>query len=594
MFSCENSDVEILKLCYSLAEGLQMPYQLTAKERMLLNKVSNFKRYSSNRKALLSSRLSSLSSPSHSPSTSTPFLYAELPFESSCHDTISVIQTLSEKLTIGSEIATTILMTYRVSFNIQIPYHVVVSNPDDMNLLKNALELDCSNKLEVVHDFILIHNWNKNQISDLICEEIINHLNCHIKTKTDHPLMWDLNLNTDFNYILRLLHDDCSILGYKIFSYARALFKAYITSNTDMKISELAFIIEIIIRAHDCFSADCNMEGISAILNKCQTIVMHLVTFRSWKLIVRLLTSIARYSEMNYVFQILKENDQFEFLLMKGSRQDSALKIALLEYLRKYCPDNRDLYKMVALHFALFSEVALLWERDAKSVMKNLIGISKLEMQNNKINPDTEPYVIFTNTDGTRLCLSKAMENYTHATEFHLQGEKLTRAMHTAKQAELLAVQLSLFNGLPASATTVCILDLESSQIINLISSLLSFEQSLILVEAYNYSPDWASVLFSQCILQNNMTYLEHFLNHLPLTESITRDICRRFISNFNIINQQGTSNMKIILNKLPSVHAKYQIASESGFNDIVEDLITTGQLCYLKDTVWKRGYKNS
>lgn len=110
---------------------------------------------------------------------------------------------------------------------------------------------------------------------------------------------------------------------------------------------------------------------------------------------------------MNYVFQILKENDQFEYLLRKGSSQDSALKTALLEFLRKYCPDNGDLYKIVALHFALFSEVAILWEREAQSIIRNLIAISKLEMQNYRMNPETEPYIIFTNTDGTKLCLNK-------------------------------------------------------------------------------------------------------------------------------------------------------------------------------------------
>lgn len=34
---------------------------------------------------------------------------------------------------------------------------------------------------------------------------------------------------------------------------------------------------------------------------------------------VRLLTGIGRYTEMNYVLQILKANDQFEYLLGKGS-----------------------------------------------------------------------------------------------------------------------------------------------------------------------------------------------------------------------------------------------------------------------------------
>lgn len=50
---------------------------------------------------------------------------------------------------------------------------------------------------------------------------------------------------------------------------------------------------------------------------------------------------------------------------------------------------------------------------------------------------------------------------------------------------------------------------------------------------------------------------------------------------------------MKNVLDHLMSVHAKYRIASELGFTDIVEDLLRSGQLAYLKDTVWKKGYRS-
>lgn len=175
----------------------------------------------------------------------------------------------------------------------------------------------------------------------------------------------------------------------------------------EFKISEIALIVELLIRAHDCFTADCNMEGITIILKKCQTVIALLLKLQSWKLIVRLLTGIRRYTEMEYAFQNLRENDQFEFLLSKGSKRDNSLKLALLAYLKKYCPDNRELYRIVALHFTLFSEVAHLWELEADGVIGNLISISKLEMENNSINPALEPFIILTGTDGTKVCLHK-------------------------------------------------------------------------------------------------------------------------------------------------------------------------------------------
>lgn len=220
--------------------------------------------------------------------------------------------------------------------------------------------------------------------------------------------MWDLYLDQDFHLILQLLQENCSLLGMKLFAYSKALQMSQSLEYGELcRISEFALIVELLIRAHDCFTADCNMEGIAIVLKKSQTLVALLLQLQSWKLIVRLLTGIRRYTEMEYVFQILRENEQFEFLLSKGSKKDNSLKLALLDYLKKYCLDNSELFRIVALHFTLFSEVAHLWELEADGVIRNLITISKLEMENNGLNPNTELFVFFSGTDGTKICLHK-------------------------------------------------------------------------------------------------------------------------------------------------------------------------------------------
>lgn len=63
------------------------------------------------------------------------------------------------------------------------------------------------------------------------------------------------------------------------------------------------------------------------------------------------------------------------------------------------------------------------------------------------------------------------MVNYTHATEYHLQGKKLTKAMNSAKQAELLALQISLLKGLASNGTAICIMRINEDQILSLISN---------------------------------------------------------------------------------------------------------------------------
>ncbi|XP_072396296.1 spatacsin [Diabrotica undecimpunctata] len=590
IFGCDNPNLDTLKLCNSLAEGSIAPHQLNTDQRLLITKGTHYRKFSQ-RRTFLSARLSGLSSASHSPVNSSMIQPNDV-LDAPVQDTLAVLCTLAEKVTNGVDMAQTIFMTYRISINIEIPYNLIVSNTDSMKILRDALEDDCLNKLEVIHDFFCVYKWTKEQIADFICEEIIISATKYVTSYSDQYVMWDLKMDQDFHLVLQLLQDNCSLLGHKIYAYASATHKSQVLADLDFKISKLALVVELLISAHDCFTADCNMEGISIILKKCQSVISHLLTLRSWKLIVRLLTGIGRYTEMNYVFQILREHDQFEFLLRKGSRKDNNLKTALLEYLKKYCPDNKELYKIVALHFTLFSEVALLWEREAHSIIKNLIAVAKLEMQNNRLNPDAEPFILLSNTDGTKICLNKAIENYTHATEFHLQGEKLAKAMNSAKQAELIALQISMLKGLQNNATALCLLNLTHHQIGPLITNNLSFDQTLILVQAYNYEPDWSSVLFAQCILKTDNNYLQSFMQHLSLTESLVNDISRKFLT-ANSNSRQEVNNMKTILNKLPSVHTKYRIASELSFTDIVEDLIMSGQLAYLKDTVWKRGYNN-
>lgn len=80
----------------------------------------------------------------------------------------------------------------------------------------------------------------------------------------------------------------------------------------------LKIIVELLIRSHDCFTASCNMEGIASVLRKCQQLANSLQNLKHWSLLVRLVTGVGRFTEMNYIFKILKEHDQFEFLLGRG------------------------------------------------------------------------------------------------------------------------------------------------------------------------------------------------------------------------------------------------------------------------------------
>ena len=84
-------------------------------------------------------------------------------------------------------------------------------------------------------------------------------------------------------------------------------------------ISVLCSLVELLEHIHNCFTLASNMEGITAVLRLCRKLTGKLAQAEKFALIVQLLTRVARFSEMTYIFDILMQSHQFELLFRKGS-----------------------------------------------------------------------------------------------------------------------------------------------------------------------------------------------------------------------------------------------------------------------------------
>jgi len=91
--------------------------------------------------------------------------------------------------------------------------------------------------------------------------------------------------------------------------------------------------------------------------------------------------------------------------------------LAVLDFLKQHCPEDWDLFRLVALHFSMFSEVADLWESEGRSKVHTLLAVMAQD--------GTAP-ILLTNTDDTKHCLQSAMLSFTHAAEYFL----LVRTLH--------------------------------------------------------------------------------------------------------------------------------------------------------------------
>lgn len=94
--------------------------------------------------------------------------------------------------------------------------------------------------------------------------------------------------------------------------------------------------------------------------------------------------------------------------------QENGFKLALLEFLRRRCPSDRELYRIAALHFGMHSELAEMWEAEALDVLKRFLKHSGGAISDESWLPRSED---------TLPTLRHIMEGYTHAAQYYLQVE---------------------------------------------------------------------------------------------------------------------------------------------------------------------------
>lgn len=96
--------------------------------------------------------------------------------------------------------------------------------------------------------------------------------------------------------------------------------------------------------------------------------------------------------------------------------------MALLEFLKRQCPEDKELFTLVALHFRLYYEIALMWENEAKEVITKLISDILKECGKGITSIPVE--IRLTRDDNVQRQLQLAVTNFTHATQYYLQVKR--------------------------------------------------------------------------------------------------------------------------------------------------------------------------
>lgn len=308
--------------------------------------------------------------------------------------------------------------------------------------------------------------------------------NDHMSNASDPHKLWGYDLDKEFRLFLelcpstaalgnRLLQHCDTLKVYRKFDSTKNATPADTESPTireiferlkqmlDQKIlshkKQNTICVELLIKAHDCFVHECYMEGIAWVLHRTKMLNVVLTNAKSWSLIVKMLMGVGRYREMYYCFETLIKNNQFESLLGKFDEDRvRGLNQAIISYLRENCPENTEYYRLTALHFRMYKEIAQMWESEAKAVVTSVLaqaqyavddqGVALPSYKHAPIDEMTANTVAFHLRCSPDVVaqLNTAMDGYAHAAENYLLDNKLAMGQTSASLAELIALQICL------------------------------------------------------------------------------------------------------------------------------------------------------
>ncbi|KAL9895866.1 spatacsin [Glossina fuscipes fuscipes] len=641
LFEVRPLDLRFIVFCMALAEGLSNVYVMSADERQLFGEIEKTAFSKFNKRTLCTTH-------GHMSDSCSTLEFEEIPSKEK-QETLAILQGIASKLQHGENLAKRIICAYRAAMYLDKEYIDILRTKDIQVLLRSVADEDCIHRLMVVSDILTSTDMNSQDIAELLAFEITTAVvrprfyifspDQQAKTSFRNADLWGYNIDRDLHLFLELTPDRTK-LGVCLLEYCDALkiYRKYqdnkpyasniyfehlvemitrygIPSNNAMATERATMIanesppsqvlshkkqniiyVELLIKAHQCFVHECSMEGIANVLNRAKTLNTVLAQAKSWSLIVRMLTGIARYREMYFCFDTLIENEQFESLLGQFDEHKSVgLRQAILAYLREYCTPQqcKELFKLSALHFMMYKDLAKFWEQDAQTLLTQIYTTAHVpEVNSSEITKLNASSDVLTQ-------LNQSLEYYIHATENYLLDNKLLLAQRSSYQAELTAMQIDLVNkALEQSSmgnriTCVCVIRLKSREHFkNLICYELSVPQSLIISRAFGYDINWSEGLLNQFVIKTKRSYLTEFLQHVEVSD----DIIENVIKGFQVYSQHAnkiTHNMEEHLTELidlvRSVTLKYKLASVINLKSTVMSLINDQTIHYLRDMNFSR-----
>ncbi|CAN8005179.1 unnamed protein product, partial [Ixodes hexagonus] len=554
LFGCSTSELELLLTCIRLAQGMQSADSIDPRIQARISQPA----------PVLVHRLSVAASVSSADLTSLGD-----GDESTERATLQLLERITAAAKQSQQLCQRVLLTFTLAQNLGCAYSLLAMESDPVALLgnlvghslarmeaqrssghKDSVRQSCSQDFALAKKLVAIFQIPADRVAAFLFRMAMDAIRANTVAGGVGILeVWDL--------ALELCPDPC-LLG-NLLLRARVHDLRSLGNNP----KALSVEVELCVRAHSCFLEACSMEGISRVLHRCQRLTPCLVAGRHFSLLVSLLTGMARYSEMAYVFDLLLQNHHFELLFQRGMDKVPYLRVALLDYLKHRGSTDPDLYSMLTLNFNMHREIAESLELTALTKMKKLAKDGPMMW-----SPQEQQ------------ALETVLQDLADAAESYVKAECLLRAQSCGRKAQLVALQLRYF------PSRLALINLEPSAALAQVAHHPSFFEAHIVAEAYSLQGWHSAALFSRVLLNSDWGYLADFCSVCELTPQHAHELALRYQSEA-AGNAKCRDALEKLLERLPCVQSRLQLAQRLGFSRLASQTLEAHP--YLQDYLDQR-----
>ncbi|XP_005101143.2 spatacsin [Aplysia californica] len=465
----------------------------------------------------------------------------------------------------GSQVCLHIITCFKIAEILGVNYGDIVMAPE-FESLQQLLRADHPNKFVLARDFLVTSGLSDDEVTGFLADAIVDMLKMFVRGHTDSD--FDLDMGSSgvelmfnpadgmevFAQFLKLC-ENTALLGDRILQSVASL----APDKNELSATDLTIQTELIVMSHECYTISSNMEGISHVLRAARVCCDCLAEAGEFTLMIRLLTGVGRYSEMLYVFHALQKHHQFELLLRKGMDREDKLKVAILDYLKRYQPDDNEAYTMVALKFSMFRDIANMLEACGHRSMKHL---KEKSLDNSKECQDL---------------LKKCLQYFQDAAESYVKDNSVRKAQRCIKLARLLSLQLQLLS------SGLVVIYLSKDEVTNFINTHPRYIEAMVVSDAYERRADWAEAIYNNVIVTGDLRYLQEMKLHVLITPTIVEDVVKRY-KQASVKPTGGLMSIRKLLANCKDAQMQYKLASELGLTDVVSTMLKGDTGSFLQD----------